>query len=507
MSFTFLTEPYLHQREAFQLSKDAPEFALFMEQRTGKTKVTIDTAAYLYHKQEINALLIVAPNGVHRNWITDEIPLHLHPNTNPTLILFSAQKAATKTWESKYLVALKSPGLLILAVNVEALTTNTALDSLALLFSKRRVMAVIDEAQVIKTPGIKRTKVAMRISKRAAYRRILTGTPVTQGPLDLFSQLSFLNPDILGHKSFYTFKYHFAEWEDGYNGKTNKTYKVLKRYRNLDELTDRLKPYSFRITRAECFDLPPKIYQKHYFNLTKTQRDAYNRLRDEFIMELDATTRVSVALVLTRYLRLQQVASNYWPGSTETPCPTCDGADLDCATCKGEGTINVPSEPTIIDTAHNPRIDALNAVIDEAPDKQFIVWARFHNDIDDVLRALAARKISSVRYDGLVPQQERGPNLINFQAGHAQAFVSNQQAGGRGLKISAADFVVYYSNNFSLENRLQSEDRPIDAKKRTPLSIIDLVAEETIDEHIVSALRNKQALADIITGDRPRDWL
>lgn len=507
MSFTFLTEPYLHQREAFERSKDAKSFALLMEQRTGKTKVTIDTAAYLYHQHLIDALLIVAPNGVHRNWITDELPIHLHPNTHPNLILFSAQKAATKAWETSYLTAIKHPGLLVIAINVEALTTNAALDALALLFSTRKVMAAIDESQVIKTPGIKRTKVAMRIARRALYRRILTGTPVTQGPLDLFSQFGFLDHEILGHRSYYTFKYHFAEWEDGYNGKTNKTYKVLKRYKNLDELQTRLAPHSFRITRAECFDLPPKIYQKRYFALTPKQREAYDRLRDEFIMELDAATRVSVALVLTRYLRLQQVASNYWPGSAETSCPVCDGADLDCSKCKGQGIVSVPTTPTIIDPDTNPRIDAMNAVIDETPDKQFIVWARFHNDIDDIMRALKHRKISAVRYDGTIPAQERGPNLINFQAGHAQAFVSNPQAGGRGLKISAADYAIYYSNNFSLEQRLQSEDRPIDAHKHTPLSVLDLVAEETIDEHIVTALRNKQALADIITGDRPRDWL
>lgn len=497
MDYRFKTQPFDHQMEAFMLSRDEEYFALLMEQGTGKTKIIIDNAAWLYGQGHIDTLLVFAPNGVHRNWVTDEIPMHMPDEVDWEAHVWRAgdfDRKQTHTSMAKLLRKKPEDGLAVFAINIEAVLTKGGLKVVEAFLKGRRVFAVVDESTIIKTPGAQRTKKMIGVGKArglaglSKYRRILDGTPITQGPFDLFAPFNFLHPDILGFTSFYSFKHHYGEFEKQMNWQAGKEYETLTEYRNLDELQKSIAPYTFAITKDECLDLPPKVYQKRYFQLNKDQRKVYNSLRDEFIADLDSGERITAALAMTRLMRLQQIASNY--------IGTEDG------------------EKQISDS--NPRLKELLAVIENSP--KTIIWCRFIRDVDDVVAALAESGLRVVRYDGKVKQADRADAIARFQgyepdktpineALQADAFVGSPDAAGRGLTLHAANLVIYYSNSFKSGARMQSEDRAHRAGLKHSVTYVDLIAEETIDEHIVEVLRSKRKLADEVVGEKFRRML
>jgi SNF2 family DNA or RNA helicase len=504
-AFEFLTQPRAHQLREWERHRAERNWALFHEQRTGKTKIVLDEAAWNYHQGNIDTLLVIAPKGVHRNWITDEVPAHLHPSTNYCALQWTG--AGTKAWERQFTQAMNNPGLLVFSFNIEALLTPRLKAHLALIFnSGRKVMAVVDESQIIKTPGAKRTALIRRIGVRSRMKRILSGTPVTQSPLDLYNQMYFLDWRILGFSTHAEFKAYYAEWETEHNHNTDTDYKVLKNYKNLDEMKTRLAKVSSRVLRSDCMDLPPKIYQKKYFDLSKDLRRTYDQLREEYMAELRGVKH-TVAHALARMMRLQQICSNFFPNIMEvTTCPHCYGDG--CEHCDG-GYYFPPQTYQRIDEKHHPRLEALEEILQEEQPEKVVIWCRFDRDIDDVISLLIRLgRGMPARYDGKVKERKRAADLSDFQSGKIRDLVAKPNSGGRGLNMSAARLEIYYTNLFSLEVRLQSEDRleSLDAT-RGPTSIIDLVCQDTVDERVVTALREKKALADMITGDDPREWL
>lgn len=523
MTYLYKRQPRAHQERAFLLSKDRAYYALFMEQRTGKTKVVLDTAAYLYASGTIDALLIVAPNGVHRNWITDELPKDLPDWCPRTAFIWRSGKLKTKAAQQALASLISFDGLSVLAVNTDALITAPFKAYIRSFVNARRVFIALDEADDFKTPGAKRTKMALALRDRCPVRRILTGTPAPEGnPLDLYAPTNFLRAGLLGFTSFFAYKQHFAEWVQGYNSHTGTEFSTIKRdandrpvYKNLPELTAKLRDFSFRVTRAECADLPPKIYQKAYFELTDEQRRVYNQLREEYVAELQGGT-VSAAMVLTRYLRLQQISSGYVPVRADpVPCPCCRAQGCDAC---GDLGYTLPA-PRLLHTATNPRVEATLAALSKLEGQKVIVWARFQQD----LQLLHARLPHAVRYDGTVSDEDRALAIKRFQADgwfvsldrknetitmpEAKIFLGNAAVGGRGLDLSAASAVINHSHYFSLRLRLQSEDRAQSLTKKDSVLYIDVVAEDTVDERIITALRGKKSVADTITGDDPRAWL
>lgn len=495
VDYKFKTEPFAHQSVAFLRSRDEEYFALLMEQGTGKTKVVIDNTAWLYGKGEIDTHIIFAPNGVHRNWVTDEIPKHMPDYVDWEAHVWRAGDFDRKSTHMKMAKLLRNKNdLVIMAFNIESVLSAKALKVIEAFLKGRSCFVTVDESTIIKTPGAKRTKKMMGIGKArglaglAKYRRILDGTPITQGPFDLFAPFNFLHPDIIGFTSFYSFKHHFGEFEKQMNWQAGKEYETLLEYRNLDELQSLIAPYTFAITKDECLDLPPKVYKKRYFELNKDQRKAYNSLRDEFIADLDSGERVTAALAIVRLMRLQQIASNY------------------IGTEDGERQIS----------ESNPRMKVLLEEI--ANSKKIIVWARFIHDIDDIVAGLSEAGHQVVRYDGKVNQSDRADAIARFQ-GHlpdqtpvlkedqADVFVGNPDAAGRGLTLHAADHVIYYSNSFKAGARMQSEDRAHRAGLDHSVTYTDLIAEDTIDEHIVEVLRDKRTLADEVVGEKFRRML
>lgn len=502
MEYVYKTEPYDHQRAVFERTRDRAEIALYLEMGTGKSKITIDTAGWQHETGVIDGLLIIAPAGVHRNWVDVEIPRHLPDRIERFCVTWRSGKMESKSTKANLADLLTFDGLSVLSMNVEAIITKIGRSYVERFLARRRVLAVIDESIIIKTPGASRTKVAITLGKRARTRRICSGAPITQGPLDLYAQFQFLRPGILGFTSFLAFKHTFAEWDEGFNGRTGRTYQTLKCYRNQDQLLALCAPYTERITKDECLDLPPKVYERRPFAMTADQRSLYEKLREEYVAELSSMESVTVAHALTRILRLQQVASGYWPERHEgSICAACGGVGCESCDDLGMGVTLLPMRRL---TTTNPRIDALRDLLEELPvERQVICWCRFRFDVEEVLAAFGA---DAVRYDGATGEDERATSIAKFMAGEARLFVGTPRAGGRGLTLTAASVVVFYSHDFSYEIRAQAEDRAHRIGQTRSVTYVDLIAEDTVDERLLEVVAAKRDLAALFDRD-PRSWL
>lgn len=474
----FKTVPFKHQKEVWDISKDAEAFALFMEQGTGKTKVILDTAVHLYNKGEIDLLLVIAPNGVHRNWIINEVPIHLAMEDH---LYRSSWWALTMKGRDKKrynkVVETNFIGLRIIAVNIEALSQKRGAEFVKNTAILYKTLIVIDESSKIKTPKAKRTKSLIQIGKQCEYKRILTGTPVTQGPLDLYTQFRFLGEPICGVTSFIAYKHTFGDWVKKMNYKTHRQYEELVEYKNLDLLKKEIQPISFRVTKAECLDLPAKIYERRYIALSNDQLQAYKSLSLSLKAEI-SEHEITTALVLTKILRLQQILGGF------------------IGTDEGE-TIQIPGS--------NPRLEVLEEVIEETQGK-IIIWSRFVKEIESIIELLP--KEQTVAFYGGVNNNDRDVAISRFQNDPTcRYFIGQQHSAGYGLTLTAASTVIYYSNDFSLEARLQSEDRAHRIGQKNNVTYIDFEAIGTIDEQIITALRNKKSIANEITGDEIHSWL
>jgi len=481
--------PWAHQKKAFLLSRDEAVFALLMEQRTGKTKVIIDTAAWLFLHGSIDTLVVICPNSVKDVW-EEEISVHLPPSIPRTVRVWDAKtgkKERTELEAWKRLPDAKS--LKVLVVNVEAMSTKRAQEWVLDYVNYNRALLAVDESTRIKTPGAKRTRAIKKLGEQSSYKRILTGTPVTKSPLDLFSQFGFLDTNILGYGSFYAFRNAFCIM-GGYENK-----EVLA-YTNLDTLKELIAPYTFRITAAECQDLPPKVYQRIEVDLSPEQRRLYNELADDMKTEYDGHS-VSVTLALTQMTRLQQIVGGFLAVASD-----------DFKTGK-----HVRSKDRYVPVGiegKNPKLDGL---IDTLPDLsgKIIIWARFRPELNAIAERLRKEygDESVAEFHGAIDRRVRTENRRRFEDPDTDArfFVSNPAVGSMGLDLSVAGVTIYYSNSFDLEHRLQSEKR-VDASGKEGKSLyLDIVARNTVDEKIRTAMIDKKNIADLITGDTWTSWI
>jgi len=508
------TIPWKHQADAFERSRDQRLAALFFEMRTGKTKVVIDTAGYQYTRfieaggwgarprplVGLDALLVVAmPSGVPANW-AEEIETHLPDNIPRQTLVWKATQANTKRFLARFTDLCAFQGLACLLANGEA-TTTPAFKALAYKFlRRRRALVVADETTLLMAkPGNKRAITLLAVSRQqgAVMRRILDGTPVGDGgPFDYYTQFKFLSPKILGFDRFETFKTYHGEFEPGFNHNTNTEYKTLIGYRNVPELQEKIAPYVYRVRRQDCFDLPPKIYQKIRFPLSDAQREVYDDLKTKYQAEIDGVGKVSAPMVLTRLLRLQQIASNFWPETKHlTPCSICQGGG--CEDCDGLGDY-VETRAAKPIAQKDPRYETLRDTLKKG--EPTLVWARFTRDVDVILTLGAELGLSPVRYDGKASADDKIAAKHAFTKGEAGLLVGNERSGGRGLKLPAKT-IIYYTNQFSLLTRLQSEDRAEFEGMAGSTGVLDFIAEDTIDEQIVESHRRKMKVVDYIMNE------
>jgi SNF2 family DNA or RNA helicase len=341
MDYKFKSKPFAHQLKALEMSWDKEVFAYFMEMGTGKSKVLIDNIAMLYNKGHINGVLIVAPKGVYKNWFDGEIPNHMPDYIDKKIVLWEATINKTKEKELNTLFQ-SSFDLHILIMNVEAFSTKKGKQFAEKFLSCHKTLMAIDESTTIKNPEAIRTKTIINVGRDVKYKRILTGSPVTKSPLDLFTQCYFLDPWLLDHQSFYSFKTRYAITKQ--INVSGRMIHLIVGYRNLGELSDKLKPFSYRVLKDDCLDLPPKTFMKRIVQLSPEQKKVYEQMKKTALAVLNGKL-TTTATVLTQLMRLHQI--------------TCGHFKSD------DGDIQV---------LKNERLDELLDVLDELEGKA-VIWA------------------------------------------------------------------------------------------------------------------------------------
>jgi len=452
-------------------------YALLMDMGTGKTKVVIDTMAFNFEKGRIQFALVSAPNGVIPNWVP-EIAKHLPERIPRKVVLWKPSLTKAKRKELTELYE-DSSELKILLMNVEAFSTKKGVDVAEFFVKKFKTLMIVDESTTIKNRKAKRTKAICAVGRGAVMRRILTGSPVTKSPMDLYSQMEFLDPKILGFQSFYAFQGRYAIVQRRTLG--SHSFNHVVGFRRLDELTEKLQEHSYRVRKEDCLDLPDKVYMSRSVELTKEQSDAYVQMKHLALARLDNGEMATTKNVLTQIMRLQQI---------------CLGHLTD-----DDGVVNeLPSN----------RLSSLLDICDEIQGKA-IIWATWTMDIRSIGEALRDRySVQSVALlHGETPDSERQQIVEIFQDRQSELrfLVGHPKTGGFGLTLTAANTVIYYSNSYDLELRVQSEDRAHRIGQENKVTYVDLLSPGTIDEKIVGALRSKIRIADQILGEDVRKWL
>ena len=469
--YQYKTKPYKHQKDALNKGALLKNYAYFMEMGTGKTKVIIDNATYLYQQKEIKEVIVIAPNSVYRNWVQE---ISDHSPITPYIWCWKVNK------EKELIRAGRSNELIYILMNVEALSHKSGQRWLhqRLNLNGTFSMMVIDESTTIKSPVALRTKAICKLSTMVKYRRILTGSPVTKSPLDLYTQCAFLSKALLGFESYYTFRGRYAVMHQIQMGSNQVL--VPKHYTNLDELEGKLKGFSYRVKKEDCLDLPPKVYQQRTVNLTSEQQEIYQRLKQKARAMIEDET-VSFNNKLTEILRLHQICQGFLKTD--------------------EGTIH--------SFKNNPKLKELLAILEES-DGKCIIWANYVYNIKQIKEALEDRygKDSVVSIFGEVDVEGRKDAVNNFQrTDRCRFLVGNPATGGYGLTLTAARYVIYFSNSYNLEVRWQSEDRAHRIGQKDKVTYIDLMVPNSIDVMVMSALNRKIKLSAATLGEEAKPFL
>lgn len=492
IDFPFKKKPYDHQLKAFSLARGKVAFGYFMEMGTGKTKVQLDDAADLYlnggDNGKIDTLVIVAPNGVHAQWVNEQVPEHL---------------SASVPWAGGYTVASPTPeeasrwrkalsyrsGLRILAIHIDMMSFKKGVDLLNDILRGSKAMLVIDESSRIKDGSSKRTMNLLKLGKLAKYRRILTGTPVSQGVEDLFTQFYFLNPDILGFESYYAFRNHFCrlklvELPSKVQGKPGRKFHKIVGYINETELKQKIDSYTFRVLKDECLDLPERNFIRQEVLMTPEQIALYKQMKKEFFLDLEEGI-LTAKLAITRLIRFQQLVSGFvWKHAKKEP---------------GTGRI---IEPEIYQEFPTNRVSRAIDIVQEAIGK-VIIWVKFQGDHRIITKALDEAKIKWVDYVGPTSPEQRIKNIDALRNDpETKVFISSPKTGGTGLNLTAASEVIWFSRDFSLEAELQANDRCHRIGQHSVVNYHFLVAPGTVDDAIAKSLASKKSIAENIIDIR-----
>jgi SNF2 family DNA or RNA helicase len=474
MHYKFKSKPFAHQLKALEMSWDKKVFAYFMEMGTGKSKVLLDNIAMLYDKGKINGALIIAPKGVYKTWHDEQIPDHLPEHIEKKIGLWQSNPDAK---DMKQLFE-SSHDLHILIMNVEAFSTKKGKTFAAKFLSCHQSMMAIDESTTIKNPTAIRSKTIVDLGKHVAFKRILTGSPVTKSPLDLYNQCFFLDPWLLNQQSYYAFRTRYAICKKiNVNGRQ---IEIVAGYRNLGELSEQLKPFSFRCLKDDCLDLPEKTYMKRVIQLTEEQQKVYDQMKKLALAELNGKLTTTVNAI-TQIMRLHQITCGHFKsddGSTQT--------------------------------LKSNRLDQLLDVLSEMEGKA-VIWAHYRYDIEVIVEAIKKEygDKSVVTYFGDTSTDDRQKAIKSIQDPNSPVrfIVGTPQTGGYGITLTGASTMVYYSNGYDLEKRQQSEARIDRIGQMKNMTYIDIIAEKTIDEKIVTALRNKVNIASQVMGEELKEWI
>lgn len=487
--------PMAHQVEGLGKMYSKPRnpsnanvFAWLMEMGTGKTYLNLAEWQAMVEAKEMDTLVVVAPAGSYRNWYIDksddqqsELNAHLDPELRRRMVVagwVSGGGAAVKRDLERLMRTRDRPRALF--VNVEALSTDSGAAEVIRAVAGPRTMMTVDESTTIKAHDANRSRRCHQLGQLMGARRIMTGLVTPKSPLDLFMQFSFLDWRILGHESYVNFESRYAVVvKQQFPGARWPT-RVVKGYRNVDELHQLIKPYSFRKLKSECLDLQPKVYQPREVELTKEQKRVYGEIKEFATSQLSETSYVTATAVITQLIRMHQVVC---------------------------GHVVDDDTKQIVDVPSN-RIKTILEVLDEH-DGKAIIWCTYHHELRKIVAALEKKY-----WPGAAAQfhggniKTRGEDEKKFLGDKRCLFmVATQAAGGRGNTWTVADLSIYAANSYDLEMRSQSEDRNHRRGQTKSVTYVDIVARGTVEERIIRALRQKIDLATLITGENYREWL
>ena len=466
-------------------------FGLLMEQGTGKTLTLLEEAMGLYATDQIDALIVLAPNGVHENWVLNEIPTHA-PEDFPLLCAYYVSDGASNRREKRAIADVvtptkgEDPVFRVLTCNYESLLTDACFKLVETFARNFRCMIIADESQKIKNPDSRRTKRAMNLRKHCSPRRIATGTAIINSPLDAFSQFEFIGSGLLGTTSFAAFRREFCVLLTQNHGvarhltdrlirarglknvtpelREKMTPAIIRQdelgrpmYKNLDKLHSMIAKHSYRVLKEDCLDLPPKVYETRYFHLTSKQRGVYERMEED----LRYTLENGMELITTKLVamsKLRQITSGF--------------------VLMRDGNVSYVED--------NPRIELLRASIEEE-EQQGIIWSQYKEEQRNIHKMIRKLGKTVDVVNGETPMKRRREIMAEFQAGNLQWIAAHPATMGSGFTLTAAKIIYYYSNGFSLEERLQSEDRSHRIGTVGSVLYRDLVAIDTRDDDVVWA--------------------
>ena len=538
----FKTKPYQHQLDAFYRHKDDDYFALFLEMGVGKSKIAIDIASYKYEKGDIDAVLIIAPNHVHSQWIKEQYPIHC--SVDYKSFIWNSAKKGTNYYSNMMdeFLTPKWPKLKVFAVNVEAFQSQGIVPFVATYLKHNKVFTIIDEATRIKTPTAKRSKTVHRIEKYG-QRCILTGTPVTKSPFGLWSMFEFLKHNYFGC-NFFIFQARHGVMMQGINERTGGRYKTLidektwaivlsqlkkqeelrgnaglmdsdfedvaggmslseknvrfiwkqkefKKFKRLDELKEQIDPVTSYATKKECLDLPEKIYETVYLEMSKEHRKVYNTLKSKLLVEYegkDLTVINKVALTT----RLMQIAGGYFPYIEER--------ELEI----GNNIIISEKKAGMLIGKKNLKVERIKDELEEMSNFPVIIWCKFVMELEAVYAELKKDYRCAIYY-GKTSNLERGYIIEDFKAGNYDIFIGNPSVAGFGLNLQNATTQLYYSNGFNVEERLQAEDRSHRIGVKSNCLYKDIVYKDSIDEKVTRAITSGRGLNDYFKATTLRE--
>ncbi len=466
----FKTEPYEHQLEEYEKYWDDNARALLWQMRTGKSKAVIDSIARNFIEGKIDGVFIIAPNGVHDNWIRREFPKHCPIDWNGIAWVSNVKKKH----DEKFLNIVKGIRsrrfLGVVAVNVESLLIKRVQQLAGSMVASSRIALIVDESHKFSNPSAKRTKRLLTMVHHFPWRRILSGTPTGNSPLKIFSQFEILKPSALGFQKYPQFERRYAEFKQGYNRNTNRYFKQIEGYKNQEELKIKISDFASVILRSDCEDLPDIINMRRYVNMSKTQTEAYKTMAKKFMVELEDGDIVETNEVTVKLIRMQQILSNF--------------------------IVKETGEIAIIDEKKNPRIDALIDIVEESNDK-IIVWCRYREELKQLEKIF--KKIS-VSYHGGVNQKDRVKAMYKFEKDpNCKLFLGQPACAGEGLDLSAADIIIWFSHSFDVTVRDQASERATKSGKKS-IAVIDFVTPDSVDEYILENLERKQEISKNLTG-------
>jgi SNF2 family DNA or RNA helicase len=472
LQMLYKTQPYAKQLEAWKKAQGRYNFAYFMEMGTGKSKVLIDDIVDLKLHNLINAVVIVAPKGCYTNWTVNEIPKHLPNEIVANTLIWKAPSLQGKGDKKQCEEFLSQKDLefsiKFLLINIEALSNSTSLGYISLFLQKHKCLMAIDESTTIRNVSSERFKNARALGKLAKYRRILTGTPIANRPLDIFAQCAFLDPKLLDFPNYHAFKHYYADIRMISLG-TRRSYPKILGYRRLEDLTKRLDQFSYRVLKKDCLDLPDKVYVTRYVEATNEQKKLYNQMAKLMVAEHSNGDFSTAQIVLTKVLRLQSIL--------------CGHLKMDNDEMK-----HVSSN----------RVDSLLELLEETSGK-VIIWCLYKEDIALITKELDKGNESYVEYHGGIGEDARKEALFRFKNDpDYRLFIGTQATGGMGLTLTEATTVIYFSQGYDLEKRLQSEDRAHRIGQKETVTYVDMVVKDSVDEKIVESLKSKQNLANLI---------